>query len=126
MPKRAASTPAATATSTKKTPLANGAAPKRVTAAPPSVLHNKLFVDNKFVDAVEGEVLETINPSTGEVICQVAAATAADVDLAVEAAERAFAIGSEWCACRLARGAPRLTLWLMLGAPWTPASEASS
>mgnify|MGYP001299615678 FL=1 len=36
------------------------------------------------------------DPSTGEIICQVSESDAADVELAVQAAEKAFAIGSEW------------------------------
>ena len=50
----------------------------------------KLFINNKWVDAASGKTFPTINPSTGEVITQVAEADAADVDKAVAAARAAF------------------------------------
>jgi aldehyde dehydrogenase (NAD+) len=53
----------------------------------------KLFIDGKFVDAKSGETFETLNPATGEVLTQVAAADKADVDKAVAAARRAFESG---------------------------------
>jgi phenylacetaldehyde dehydrogenase len=58
-----------------------------------SVRHTKLFIDGQFVDALDGAEFETINPSTGEVITRVSEAKAADVDLAVAAARRAFESG---------------------------------
>ena len=61
----------------------------------------RLFIDGDYVDAIEGGRFETINPATGEVIAEVAAGTAADVDRAVAAALRAYRSGS-W-----ARMAPR-------------------
>src|SRR5262250_4005722 len=51
---------------------------------------NKLLINNKWVDAASGKTFPTINPSTGEVITQVAEADAADVDKAVGAARAAF------------------------------------
>ena len=53
----------------------------------------KLFIDNKWVDPVDGGEFETYNPATGEVIAKVAAAGAADVDKAVKAARRALETG---------------------------------
>jgi acyl-CoA reductase-like NAD-dependent aldehyde dehydrogenase len=50
----------------------------------------KLLIDNKWVDAVTGETIDVINPANEEVLCTVAVASAADVDLAVSAARRAF------------------------------------
>ncbi|MCP6645941.1 aldehyde dehydrogenase family protein, partial [Klebsiella pneumoniae] len=38
----------------------------------------------------------TVNPSTGEVICQVAEGSKEDVDKAVKAARAAFQLGSPW------------------------------
>ncbi|KIM21368.1 hypothetical protein M408DRAFT_333502 [Serendipita vermifera MAFF 305830] len=49
-----------------------------------------LFIDNKFVPAAKGGTFDTINPSTEEVICCVAEATAEDIDLAVSSSRRAF------------------------------------
>ncbi len=50
----------------------------------------KLLINGKWVDAASGKTFPTINPSTGEVITQVAEADAADVDKAVAAARTAF------------------------------------
>src|SRR5271157_1611211 len=54
----------------------------------------KLLINNKWVDAASGKTFPTINPSTGEVIAQVAEADAADVDKAVAAARAAFERGA--------------------------------
>ncbi|KAI9999813.1 hypothetical protein NQD34_011656 [Periophthalmus magnuspinnatus] len=62
----------------------------------PEVHYNKLFINNEWHDAVSGRTFPTINPSTGEIICQVAEADAADVDKAVQAARQAFRLGSPW------------------------------
>uniref|UniRef100_A0A3B4AAD5 Aldehyde dehydrogenase domain-containing protein n=1 Tax=Periophthalmus magnuspinnatus TaxID=409849 RepID=A0A3B4AAD5_9GOBI len=56
----------------------------------------QLFINNEWHDAVSGRTFPTINPSTGEIICQVAEADAADVDKAVQAARQAFRLGSPW------------------------------
>jgi len=45
------------------------------------------------VDAQSGKTFTTPNPATGEVLAEVAEAGAADVDLAVQAARRAFESG---------------------------------
>ncbi|MDJ0696643.1 aldehyde dehydrogenase family protein [Mastigocoleus sp. MO_188.B34] len=63
---------------------------KRVKIGP-----TKLLINNEWVESVSGKRFETINPATGEVICNVAEADAADVDKAVEAAKNAFH-GKEW------------------------------
>ena len=51
------------------------------------------FIDGAFGDAISGETFETENPATGEVITSVVAGNAADIDLAVRAARRAFEDG---------------------------------
>jgi gamma-glutamyl-gamma-aminobutyraldehyde dehydrogenase len=51
------------------------------------------FIDGKFVDAKKGRKFETINPATGAVIASVARSDAADVDVAVKAARKAFKSG---------------------------------
>ena len=48
----------------------------------------KLLINNRWVPSESGKTFATINPSTGEEICQVAEADAADVDKAVAAAGR--------------------------------------
>ena len=61
--------------------------------AKPAIRQTRHLIDNKWVDPVEGGSFETLNPATGEVIAQVAAGTAADVDKAVKAARRALESG---------------------------------
>jgi 1-pyrroline dehydrogenase len=58
-----------------------------------AVTRHQNFVGGEWVDAVEGETAEIINPATGETIAEVPKGTEADVDRAVEAAKRAWA---EW------------------------------
>jgi aldehyde dehydrogenase (NAD+) len=53
----------------------------------------KLLVNNRWVASESGRTFATINPSTGEEICQVAEADAADVDKAVDSARAAFEHG---------------------------------
>ncbi|MBF8377066.1 5-carboxymethyl-2-hydroxymuconate semialdehyde dehydrogenase [Alicyclobacillus mali] len=48
------------------------------------------FIDGGFVESAEGGWFDTLNPTTNEVLTQVAEGTASDVDRAVEAAYRAF------------------------------------
>lgn len=62
----------------------------------PEVKYNKVFINNNFVDSVSGKTFPTINPSTGEKICDVAEGDKADVDVAVKAAQQAFQLGSPW------------------------------
>jgi len=50
----------------------------------------KMLINNKWVDAVSGKNFPTYDPSTGEVLAQVAEGDRADIDLAVKAARKAF------------------------------------
>lgn len=54
---------------------------------------NLAFIDGRFVAASSGETFETLNPATGKCLTRVAACDSADVDLAVQAARRAFEAG---------------------------------
>jgi aldehyde dehydrogenase (NAD+) len=54
----------------------------------------KLLINNRWIASASGKTFATINPATGEEICQVAEADAADVDVAVRAARAAFEHGS--------------------------------
>jgi len=59
----------------------------------PHILKNiqtKLLIGGEWVDGVEGTTIAVENPYDGSKIADVAEATAADVDRAVEAAEKAF------------------------------------
>ena len=60
------------------------------------IKQTRILIDNKWVDSVSGKTFETINPATGDVIAQVAEADAADVDLAVKAARKAFHTKAAW------------------------------
>jgi aldehyde dehydrogenase (NAD+) len=53
----------------------------------------KLLINNRWVDSESGKTFPTVNPSTGETICQVAEADEADVNKAVKAARAAFESG---------------------------------
>ena len=55
----------------------------------------QLLINNDWVESCSGSRFETINPATGEAICNVAEADTADVDKAVQAARAAFTSG-EW------------------------------
>ncbi|XXF76480.1 aldehyde dehydrogenase family protein [Myxococcaceae bacterium GXIMD 01537] len=59
----------------------------------PRLPASKLLIDGQLVDPVEGGVLAVMNPATGQKVCDVPSATAADVDRAVKAARRAFETG---------------------------------
>jgi aldehyde dehydrogenase (NAD+) len=69
------------------------------TATPVSAGHHvgvsatKLLIDNRWIDSQSGKTFATVNPATGEEICQVAEADEADVDKAVAAARAAFERG---------------------------------
>src|SRR5579864_6708360 len=58
-----------------------------------TVSATKLLINNRWVPSVSGKTFSTINPSTGQEICEVAEADAADVDKAVAAARAAFDSG---------------------------------
>jgi aldehyde dehydrogenase (NAD+) len=65
-----------------------------VSAIPrPTVPDRPLLIDGKWQSSVSGKTFATLDPATERVICQVAEADAADVDLAVTAARRAFESG---------------------------------
>ncbi len=59
-----------------------------------SSIQNKLFIGGKFVDAKDGATIDVLNPHDNSLITRVAEAKAADVDAAVDAAERAFPMWS--------------------------------
>ena len=59
----------------------------------PKVSNQKLFINGKWVNSISGKTFATLNPSTGQEICQVAEADSADVDLAVKTARKAFESG---------------------------------
>ncbi len=62
----------------------------------PEVKFTKIFINNTWHDSVSGKTFPTINPATGEKICDVQEGDKADVDKAVRAAREAFKLGSPW------------------------------
>ena len=58
-------------------------------------LYTKLWIGGKYVDAVKQGTFTNYNPATNLPICEVAAGTAEDIDLAVAAAKNCL-YGSEW------------------------------
>ena len=53
----------------------------------------RAFIDGKYVDAIDGQKFENINPATGEILCTVAKCNYKDVDLAVKSSRKAFESG---------------------------------
>lgn len=53
----------------------------------------KMLIDGAWVEAGDGRTFDSVDPTTGKVWCHIPEATAADVDLAVAAAHRAFSSG---------------------------------
>lgn len=63
--------------------------------SPPKVADQKLLIDGQMVASVSGKTFATVNPATGDAICQVAEADKADIDLAVKSARKALE-GKAW------------------------------
>jgi len=53
----------------------------------------RAFINGKYVNAIDGKKFETINPATGEKLCNVAKCNHKDVDLAVKVSRKAFNSG---------------------------------
>ena len=53
----------------------------------------RAFIDGKYVEAIDGEKFENINPATGETLCSVSKCNHKDVDLAVKVSRKAFNSG---------------------------------
>ena len=65
----------------------------KIPARPAKVADQLLLIDGKWRPSVSGKTFETVDPATNQVICRVAEGDAADIDLAVAAARRAFDSG---------------------------------
>jgi aldehyde dehydrogenase (NAD+) len=70
--------------------MATATEPRRATHL---TLQTKMLIDGQWRDSVSGKTFATVNPATEEVIAQVAEGDAADIDLAVKAARKAFDSG---------------------------------
>jgi aldehyde dehydrogenase (NAD+) len=73
--------------------MATVTAHKARSARPPKVKDQPMFIGGKWVDSASGKTFPTLNPATGEVICQVAEGDKEDIDRAVKAARKAFESG---------------------------------
>ncbi|CAH8654605.1 unnamed protein product [Dicrocoelium dendriticum] len=62
----------------------------------PDIHYTSIFINNEWRNSVSGKCFQTINPSTGEQICDVSSGDKVDIDEAVKAAKEAFSLGSEW------------------------------
>lgn len=62
----------------------------------PEVKYTKLFINNEFVDSLDGKTFNTINPATLETLATVQEASSRDVDEAVAVAKEAFRFHSEY------------------------------
>ncbi|KOX70125.1 Aldehyde dehydrogenase, mitochondrial [Melipona quadrifasciata] len=62
----------------------------------PAILYTGIFIDNEWHRSKSGKTFPTINPATGETIAEVQEGDAADIDMAVQAANKAFKLGSPW------------------------------
>src|SRR6266436_8884689 len=56
----------------------------------------KLLINNQWTDAASGKTFATYDPSTGEVLANVAEGDKVDIDRAVAAARKAFDPNSPW------------------------------
>lgn len=61
-----------------------------IAATKAKIKPGKLLIGGTWVDSSDGKTFDTVNPATGEVLTQIAAATQADVEKAVAAARKAF------------------------------------
>jgi aldehyde dehydrogenase (NAD+) len=62
-------------------------------AARAAIRHTQHLVNGEWVDSADGDVFETLDPSTSETIAEVAAGKATDIDRAVQAARQALESG---------------------------------
>src|SRR5208282_3361866 len=58
--------------------------------SPVAISATRLLINNRWIPSESGKTFATINPSTGEEICEIAEADSADVEKAVKAARTAF------------------------------------
>ena len=70
--------------------MATATEPRRATR---KTFQTRMLIDGQWRESASGKTFATINPATEEVIAQVAEGDAADIDLAVKAARKAFDSG---------------------------------
>lgn len=62
----------------------------------PEVLYTGIFINNEWHKSKSGKTFPTVNPSTEKTIAEIQEGGKEDVELAVKAAQNAFALGSPW------------------------------
>ncbi|XP_054258453.1 aldehyde dehydrogenase, mitochondrial isoform X1 [Macrosteles quadrilineatus] len=62
----------------------------------PKVNSTGIFINNEWLKSSSGKTFETIDPASGKVIAEVQRSDKTDVDIAVEAANKAFSLNSPW------------------------------
>ncbi|MCY2937145.1 MAG: aldehyde dehydrogenase family protein [Planctomycetota bacterium] len=67
--------------------------PSNLSARPAKIADQLMLIDGKWRESVSGKSFTTHDPATNQTICQITEGDAADVDLAVAAARRAFDSG---------------------------------
>src|SRR5262249_38292842 len=75
-----------------ETAMATATKPRRKAEAARS-FQTRMLIDGQWRDSRSGKTFTTINPATEDVIAEVAEGDAADIDLAVQAARKAFDSG---------------------------------
>jgi aldehyde dehydrogenase (NAD+) len=70
--------------------MATATEPRRATR---QTFQTRMLIDGKWQESRSGKTFSTVNPATEEVIAEVAEGDAADIDLAVKAARKAFDSG---------------------------------
>ncbi|KIL58093.1 hypothetical protein M378DRAFT_15832 [Amanita muscaria Koide BX008] len=53
-------------------------------------INTGLYINGQWVDPVEGDTIDIVNPTTGRKITAVAGGSAKDVDIAVQAAKKGY------------------------------------
>lgn len=69
---------------------------KVVSIKNPEVKYTQIFINNEFVNSIDGKTFETINPATDEVLAVVQEGGTKDIDCAVQAAKKAFEFHSDY------------------------------
>ncbi|EDW13255.2 aldehyde dehydrogenase, mitochondrial [Drosophila mojavensis] len=62
----------------------------------PEIKHTGIFINNEWKNSTSGEKFDTINPATEDTIASIEKGGTEDIDLAVNAAQEAFLLGSPW------------------------------
>src|SRR5438270_13686948 len=75
--------------------MSTASAPAQARSSRPRIHQTQCFIGGQWLPAQSGKTFDTINPATEETIASVAEGDAADIDLAVKAARKAFESG-DW------------------------------